>query len=85
MAVRISYFSWVRERMGRSDEVLELPGEVRSVAGLIDWLAQRDAAGRAAFADPIRIRAALDGAMVGSAATITGAKEIALFPPVTGG
>jgi sulfur-carrier protein len=85
MLVDVSYFAWVRERMGRGGERVALPVEVATVADLIDWLAQRDPAGAAAFAEPMRIRAAIDGAMVGSDHPITAAREISLFPPVTGG
>ena len=84
-ALTISYFAWVREGMGCDTETVMLPPELVSIADLIDWLSARDVAGAAVFADRTRIRAARDGAMVGLDAAIDGAKEIALFPPVTGG
>jgi molybdopterin synthase sulfur carrier subunit len=83
--VQISYFAWVRERMGTGGEAIVLPAEVVSVAALIAWLATRDAAGAAAFADPARIRAAVDGDMAPHDTMLTGVREVALFPPVTGG
>lgn len=83
--VTLSYFAWVREGMGRDGEALALPPHVETIADLVGWLAGRDPAGAAVFADPARIRAALDGAMVPLDATIGAATEIALFPPVTGG
>lgn len=85
MTVQLSYFAWVREQMGMGGEEISLPDEVRSVAELLAWLADRNAAGARTFAEPRRIRAAIDGAMVGPGAALAGAREIALFPPVTGG
>jgi molybdopterin synthase sulfur carrier subunit len=85
MALNIAYFAWVRERMGISDETVDLPASVTSVGSLIAWLAARDARGQVAFAEPQRIRAAIDGVMMGSDAPLAGASEVALFPPVTGG
>ena len=83
--VRMLYFAWVRERIGHGEEVVDPPVGVADVAGLIDWLAQRDESHAAAFADRDRLRAAVDQAFVAMDATIVGAREIAIFPPVTGG
>lgn len=83
MVLTVSYFAWVRERMGVADEVIDPPAEVATIADLVAWLAGRDERGALAFAEPGRIRAAVGGAMVGPSATI--GNEIALFPPVTGG
>ncbi len=85
MALRISYFAWVRERMGVAEEDVALPGDVATVADLVQWLAMRDERGALAFAEPGRIRAAVDGMMAVPGMAIAGAGEIALFPPVTGG
>ena len=85
MALNIAYFAWVRERMGIADETVDVPGGVADVGALIAWLAARDVRGKIAFAEPHRIRAAVDGVMMGPDAPLSGAKEIALFPPVTGG
>ncbi|MDO9369287.1 MAG: molybdopterin converting factor subunit 1 [Sphingopyxis sp.] len=85
MTLTIAYFAWVRERMGTADETVEVPADIADTAALIGWLAARDERGAHAFADPARIRAAIDGVMMGAAAPLAGAREIALFPPVTGG
>ena len=79
------YFAWVRERIGCGEEVVDPPAGIADVAGLIDWLAQRDEAHAAAFVDRDRLRAAVDQAFVPMVAAIAGAREIAIFPPVTGG
>lgn len=83
--VTLSYFAWVREGMGRDGETVEPPADVATITDLMDWLAARDPASAAVFADRSRIRAARDGAMAGLDAAISDAQEIALFPPVTGG
>lgn len=85
MALDIAYFAWVRERMGMAAETVELPPGLATVGELVHWLAARDERGARAFAEPQRIRAAVDGQMVGADAAIDGAREVALFPPVTGG
>ena len=85
MALNIAYFAWVRERMGVADEVVEIPASISNVGALVAWLAARDAQGALAFAEPQRIRAAVDGVMMGPDAPLSGAREVALFPPVTGG
>lgn len=83
MALTISYFAWVRERMGVAEESVDVPADIVTVADLIGWLAARDERGALAFAEPERIRAAIGGAMAGPEDVLDG--EIALFPPVTGG
>ena len=85
MALNLAYFAWVRERMGVADETVDLPTDVADVGALVAWLAARDARGMVTFAEPHRIRAAIDGVMMGPDAPLSGAKEVALFPPVTGG
>ena len=81
----IRYFAWVRERVGVAQEDVEVPAEVMSVAGLIAWLSSRDDGYAAAFAEPAVIRAALDRDHVEHDAPLGGAREVAFFPPMTGG
>ena len=85
MRLELAYFAWVRERMGMAEETVELPPAVADIAALLGWLAARDERGAHAFAEPHRIRAAVDGMMTGPDAPLRGAREVALFPPVTGG
>jgi len=85
MAVRLLYFAWVRERIGRAEETVDPPATVATVAELIGWLRARGAEYEHAFARPGVIRAAIDQAHVKPTAAIAGAREIAFFPPVTGG
>jgi molybdopterin synthase sulfur carrier subunit len=84
-AIDLVYFAQVREAIGRDAERLDVPDETVTVAALIDWLAARGEGYAAAFVDRSRIRAAIDQVFAPHDATIAGAREIALFPPVTGG
>ena len=83
--MKILYFAWVREKIGLAEEDLPIPYEVRTVSQLIDWLKLRSPGHAAAFAVPGRIRCAVDQEFVTMAAAIGAAREIAFFPPVTGG
>ncbi len=79
------YFAWVRERVGIGDERIDPPGHVKTVDDLIDWLSTRSDAHAFAMADRARLRAAVDQHFVPLDAPIAGAREVAIFPPVTGG
>lgn len=83
--VRVLYFAWVRERIGKAEERIEVPESARTVADLIAWLSSRGEEYAYAFEKPAVIRAAIDKVHVKPEATIAGAKEIAFFPPMTGG
>ena len=85
MALELLYFAWVREAVGTASEQVDPPEAVRTVADLIDWLAQRSEGHGQAFAEPARLRAAIDQRFVSLAAELGAAREVALFPPVTGG
>jgi sulfur-carrier protein len=85
MSLELLYFAWVREAIGSGGERVEPPVSVETVADLIDWLAARGAGYAEAFADRGRLRAALDQRFVPLDASLEGARELALFPPVTGG
>lgn len=83
--MKIVYFAWVRERIGKTEEVIDLPVGVRTVRDLIGWLSERGEEYAYAFENPKVIRAALDRAHVKPDAVLAGAGEIAFFPPMTGG
>ncbi|HKG74717.1 MAG TPA: molybdopterin converting factor subunit 1 [Aestuariivirgaceae bacterium] len=83
--MKILYFAWVRQRVGMAEETLAPPDDVTTVAGLIDWLKSRDESYANAFADLRVIRAAVNQQLVPLDAPLAGAREIAFFPPVTGG
>ena len=79
------YFAWVRERIGKAEEVVTPPATVTTVGELIGWLTTRGDEYAYAFETPKVIRAAIDHAHVKPDAVIAGAREIAFFPPMTGG
>ncbi|WP_394663033.1 molybdopterin converting factor subunit 1 [uncultured Sphingomonas sp.] len=85
MTLTILYFAWVRERIGQAEESVTLPSDVTTVAQLVRWLAARGGGYIEAMAEPERLRAAVDQNFVGLEASIVGAREVAIFPPVTGG
>lgn len=79
------YFAWVRQKVGKSEETIDLPGHVSTVGELVRWLGERGAGYADAFADPKRLRAAVNQEHVGFEARIAAGDEVAFFPPVTGG
>jgi molybdopterin synthase sulfur carrier subunit len=83
--VKLLYFAWVRERVGKPEEEIELPEGIATVGDLMSWLARRGEEYAHAFENPRVIRAAVDRAHVKADTAIAGAREIAFFPPMTGG
>jgi sulfur-carrier protein len=83
--LRLLYFAWVRERIGKAGEEITRPAGVGTVDQLLDWLAAQSEAYGEALADRTRLRAAIDGHYVSLDAPLDGARELSLFPPVTGG
>lgn len=79
------YFAWVRERIGKSEEDIAPPAEIGTVGELIRWLAAKGDEYAYAFEKPDVIRAAIDRKHVKHGVAIAGAREIAFFPPMTGG
>ena len=83
--MKIVYFAWVRERIGKAEEELGLPAGIATVADQMAWLSGRGEEYAHAFENPKVIRAALDRSHARAETAITGAREIAFFPPMTGG
>ena len=83
--MKVKYFAWVRERIGKTEEIVVPPATVATVGELIAWLSRRGEAYAYAFEKPRVIRAAIDHIHVKKDAAIAGAREIAFFPPMTGG
>jgi molybdopterin synthase sulfur carrier subunit len=83
--MKLIYFAWVRERIGKTEETLTPPAGIATVADLIGWLTQRGEEYAYAFENPKIIRTAIDHRHVRPDAAIAGAQEIAFFPPMTGG
>lgn len=81
----VMYFAWVKEKVGLSEEQVNPPSSVTTVSDLMDWLGSRSPGHAAAFANRKMIKAAIDQAHVRGDAHLNDAKEVAFFPPVTGG
>jgi sulfur-carrier protein len=83
--MKLRYFAWVRERIGKAEEDVDLPEEVRSIADLMEWLIGRGEEYAYAFENAQLIRTAIDKQHVRHDHIIANAQEIAFFPPMTGG
>ncbi|MCF3641522.1 molybdopterin converting factor subunit 1 [Rhizobium sp. TRM95111] len=85
MATKLVYFAWVRERIGRGEEEIDLPGSVTTAGELIRYLRTRGEEYELALEHENVIRVAVNQEHVEHGESILGAREIALFPPMTGG
>ncbi len=83
--IKLVYFAWVRERVGVAEEIIDVPENILTVAALAAWLSQRDEGYASAFENPKLVRAAIDRVHAKPQDVIAGAREIAFFPPMTGG
>jgi molybdopterin synthase sulfur carrier subunit len=83
--MKIVYFAWLRERLDKTEEDVDLPASVQTIGELMDWLKTRGEEYEYAFDNPKVIRAAINKTHVRPEAKIAGASEIAFFPPMTGG
>ena len=83
MKIDVLYFAWVRERVGAPHETIETGA--RTVGDLMDELRTRGEGHAAAFCDPGAVRAAVDQQLAEPDTAIKGAREVAFFPPMTGG
>ena len=83
--MKILYFARIRQIAGRATEEVEVPPSVATVADLVAFLSARDESVAAALAERRTLRAAVDQHHVALEASVRGAREVAFFPPVTGG
>ena len=83
--MKLVYFAWVRERVGKAEEVVELPAGLATVADLLGWLRGRGEEYAYAFEGDGVVRVAIDRVHAKPDASLAGAAEIAFFPPMTGG
>ncbi|MDX1715538.1 MAG: molybdopterin converting factor subunit 1 [Anderseniella sp.] len=83
--MKVLYFAWVRQRTGTGEETVDVPDNVSTVGELAAHLATRDEGYAAAFENMDVIRAAVDQEHVDLDHPLAGAREVAFFPPVTGG
>jgi molybdopterin synthase sulfur carrier subunit len=83
--MKILYFAWIRERIGKPEEEIDPPASVQTVRDLVEWLRGRGEEYAYALEHAKAVRAAIDRIHVRPDARIANAREIALFPPMTGG
>ena len=83
--LKLVYFAWVRERVGRAEETVSPPPGTRTVADLVAWLKTRGEEYAYAFENEGVVRAAIDRVHARPESAIRDASEIAFFPPMTGG
>ncbi|WP_343080745.1 molybdopterin converting factor subunit 1 [Ostreiculturibacter nitratireducens] len=81
--IDVLYFAWVRERIGLPKERVET--SARTVSELVAELRAREERYEAAFADVSALRVALDQELADFDASLEGVREVAFFPPMTGG
>ncbi|MDZ7905497.1 MAG: molybdopterin converting factor subunit 1 [Cypionkella sp.] len=81
--ITVVYFAWLRERIGQGREMVQT--QAKTVAELVDQLRAMDDYHAAAFADLRAVRVAVDQELTDFDAALAGAKEVAFFPPMTGG
>ena len=85
MTIKLVYFAWVRERIGKPEEEVDLPSGITTVADLVSWLKTRGEEYEYAFENEGVVRAAIHHTHVKPDTAIGSAREIAFFPPMTGG
>ena len=85
MQLKLVYFAWVRERVGKTEEEVELPPDATTVGDVLRWLKERGEEYAYAFENEGIVRAALDHRHVKPEAPLAGVREVAFFPPLTGG
>ena len=83
--MKVLYFAWLRERIGLAEETVEPPAEAATVADLVAWLKGRGEGYAHAFENERVVRAAVDHVHARPDTGLAGAREIAFFPPMTGG
>jgi len=85
MRLKLVYFAWVRERVGRPEEIADVPADIATIGDLVRWLKGRGEEYAYAFENEGVVRAAVDHVHVKPDAALAGAREVAFFPPMTGG
>lgn len=83
--MKLLYFAWLRERTGVAEEDVTPPPEVSTVGDLVTWLKTRGPEFAHAFENESVVRAAIDQSHASREAPLANAREVAFFPPMTGG
>jgi len=83
--MKVKYFAWMKRTVGVAEEDVTPPADVRTVGDLVTWLRQRSGGHAEALAEGAAFGAAVDQRTATFDAPIGGAREVAFFPPFTGG
>ncbi len=83
--MKVRYFAWIRQKVGVAEEEVSPPADVRTIQDLLDWLARTSPRHAEAFSEAKVFGAALDQAIMPLDTPIGAAREVAFFPPFTGG
>ena len=83
--MKVRYFAWMKRTVGLAEEEVDPPAEVRTVGDLVDWLRNRSGGHAEALAEGAAFGAAVDKRTATFDVSIAGAREVAFFPPFTGG
>lgn len=83
--MKLLYFAWVRQKLGKSEEVLSIPADIASVHTLMAHLATLGPDYAEVFGNPARLRAAVNQIHAAFDMAVKDSDEVAFFPPVTGG
>mgnify|MGYP001587620249 FL=1 len=83
--MRILYFAWLRQKTGIDSEEVEMPTHITDVAGLIEWLKERNENFAEALSDFESIRVAVNQEFAEPDDPVAQGDEVAIFPPMTGG
>ncbi len=83
--MKLRYFAWLRDRMGRESEEIRLPGGIRTVGMLLDWLSTRDERCRDAFEYIDVVLVSVNSSYADRNHPVRDEDEVALVPPIAGG
>jgi molybdopterin synthase sulfur carrier subunit len=83
--MKLLYFAWLKTKIGKAEETLDLPAGVATAGALVDWLKTRGPGFAEALKDRRTLRVAVNRRPVGWDFALKPGDEVAIFPPVTGG
>ena len=83
--MKVRYFAWMKRTVGLAEEEVSPPPEVATVGDLVKWLRARSAGHAEALAEGAAFGAAVDKQTATFDVQVAGAREVAFFPPFTGG
>ena len=83
--MKLLYFAWLRQKIGKAEESLDVPAHVKEVGQLLDWLESLGPNYATALKERRAVKVAVNQDYVGLTHPVKAGDEVALFPPVTGG